>query len=292
LFCPVCRLEYRPGFTHCSDCDVDLVAALPQKSAAAQAGMRDLRSPTVLRQGVSAADAPLIRDALNAAGIPFNERRALAELVADGSPTEEFWVNAEDRPRAQSVMAAAMQGSHQAESVDSLNLLWGGSDRGFFDRLCAALEGQGIDCFKYEPVAAHLSEGFPRNPLEVSVRAGDFHAASDIFEAIKNDWNPGDSADAAAPESISVNDLAADSASDEDIDDLPPDDELDDELTAEAWSGRSTDQAELLKLCLREVGVSSRVAKAQAGVRVLVAPKSINRAREVIREVIESTPSD
>ncbi len=29
MFCPECRTEYRPGFTHCTDCDVDLVAKLP-----------------------------------------------------------------------------------------------------------------------------------------------------------------------------------------------------------------------------------------------------------------------
>ena len=29
MFCPECRVEYRPGFTHCTDCDVDLVAELP-----------------------------------------------------------------------------------------------------------------------------------------------------------------------------------------------------------------------------------------------------------------------
>jgi hypothetical protein len=25
MFCPQCRAEYRPGFTHCTDCDVDLI---------------------------------------------------------------------------------------------------------------------------------------------------------------------------------------------------------------------------------------------------------------------------
>jgi len=29
MFCPECKAEYRPGFTHCSDCDVDLVEELP-----------------------------------------------------------------------------------------------------------------------------------------------------------------------------------------------------------------------------------------------------------------------
>jgi hypothetical protein len=30
MFCPQCKVEYRPGFTHCADCDVDLVAELPK----------------------------------------------------------------------------------------------------------------------------------------------------------------------------------------------------------------------------------------------------------------------
>jgi hypothetical protein len=29
MFCPVCRVEYRSGFTRCADCDVDLVQELP-----------------------------------------------------------------------------------------------------------------------------------------------------------------------------------------------------------------------------------------------------------------------
>ena len=31
MFCPQCKAEYRPGFTHCSDCDVDLVEKLPEE---------------------------------------------------------------------------------------------------------------------------------------------------------------------------------------------------------------------------------------------------------------------
>ena len=32
MFCPQCKAEYRQGFTRCSDCDVELVYALPQDS--------------------------------------------------------------------------------------------------------------------------------------------------------------------------------------------------------------------------------------------------------------------
>jgi hypothetical protein len=30
MFCPLCKAEYRPGFTHCADCDVDLVYEVPK----------------------------------------------------------------------------------------------------------------------------------------------------------------------------------------------------------------------------------------------------------------------
>jgi hypothetical protein len=29
MFCPKCKAEYRQGFTHCADCDVDLLEVLP-----------------------------------------------------------------------------------------------------------------------------------------------------------------------------------------------------------------------------------------------------------------------
>jgi hypothetical protein len=36
MFCPQCKAEYRPGFTHCADCDVDLVWELPKRNTAAR----------------------------------------------------------------------------------------------------------------------------------------------------------------------------------------------------------------------------------------------------------------
>jgi hypothetical protein len=31
MFCPKCKVEYRPGFARCSDCEVDLVDVLPEE---------------------------------------------------------------------------------------------------------------------------------------------------------------------------------------------------------------------------------------------------------------------
>jgi hypothetical protein len=41
MFCPECHAEYRPGFTHCTDCDVDLVAGLPKPEP--DTGLTDLK---------------------------------------------------------------------------------------------------------------------------------------------------------------------------------------------------------------------------------------------------------
>jgi putative signal transducing protein len=71
VFCPKCGDEYRPGFTRCADCDVDLVDKLP-----------DVEEPppfemvTVLETGDQSL-AAVAESILQGAGIPFiarNER--------------------------------------------------------------------------------------------------------------------------------------------------------------------------------------------------------------------------
>jgi hypothetical protein len=41
MFCPECRAEYRPGFTRCSDCDVELVHEIPDQDTSVRKPKRD-----------------------------------------------------------------------------------------------------------------------------------------------------------------------------------------------------------------------------------------------------------
>jgi hypothetical protein len=73
VFCPKCGDEFRPGFTHCPDCDVDLVEALPSPEVEDPG---PLEMVTVLETGDQSLVA-IAKSVLEGAGIPCiarNER--------------------------------------------------------------------------------------------------------------------------------------------------------------------------------------------------------------------------
>ena len=73
MFCPQCHAEYRPGFTHCSDCDVDLVENLPGRE---EAGANDMRRGTLvpLWEGEDLALHTTLVEELEAARIRYFDR--------------------------------------------------------------------------------------------------------------------------------------------------------------------------------------------------------------------------
>ncbi|HEY2291398.1 MAG TPA: DUF2007 domain-containing protein [Thermoanaerobaculia bacterium] len=71
MFCPECGGEYREGFTHCADCDVDLVESLP--SLKQEEKVPDTGLVTVLETD-DPAELLLAESLLREAGIPFVKR--------------------------------------------------------------------------------------------------------------------------------------------------------------------------------------------------------------------------
>lgn len=70
MFCPQCRVEYRPGFTRCTDCDVDLVDALT-KSEKEISKTFPGGSLEILWEGDDLALFRDLLDGLEAAGIRY-----------------------------------------------------------------------------------------------------------------------------------------------------------------------------------------------------------------------------
>jgi hypothetical protein len=66
MFCPDCESEYRPGFTRCSDCDVDLVAELSKRQADV-----DLSTLKSVWAGKDQERCVGLCEQFSASGIPF-----------------------------------------------------------------------------------------------------------------------------------------------------------------------------------------------------------------------------
>jgi putative signal transducing protein len=81
MFCPECGGEYRKGFTHCADCDVDLVENPP---LADTDPLLEVELVTVLETG-DPSELLFAESVLREAGIPFVKRgESLQELFALG----------------------------------------------------------------------------------------------------------------------------------------------------------------------------------------------------------------
>jgi hypothetical protein len=85
MICPKCGAEYRPGFTLCSDCLVDLA----EKPAPEESGRRE---PVTVFSSGDAGRVMLAKALLESAGIPFaasgNTRRAATLADLAGRPVE------------------------------------------------------------------------------------------------------------------------------------------------------------------------------------------------------------
>jgi hypothetical protein len=102
MFCPVCRDEYRPGFTRCATCDVPLVPELgahaPSAPAAVIAEAAPEEAMVTFCGFLTLEEARQARDKIREAKLPSEILiREKPESSADGPAQEEFWLRV--RPR-------------------------------------------------------------------------------------------------------------------------------------------------------------------------------------------------
>jgi hypothetical protein len=91
VYCPQCRVEYRDGFTECSDCQVSLLAGTPPVEQPAHPFDPALGLVVVLETN-DGIEIAMARGLLEEAGIPFYVLGQIATLVQDLDPFLHKWV--------------------------------------------------------------------------------------------------------------------------------------------------------------------------------------------------------
>jgi len=141
MFCPVCKYEFRRGFTHCNDCDVDLVDALPSEADVdhkLRTPADEMAQPTLLWKGANGGTFSAITAALDTARIPYNREDLDARLTFSSEYSElEIWVPATSLPDAQNVLdevlSATANATLRAEPPDATNEIPAEDDEGADD---------------------------------------------------------------------------------------------------------------------------------------------------------------
>ncbi len=104
MFCPNCKLEYRAGFTRCSDCDVPLVASLDDTPVHTNAPQNP-DAAEVLWTGTDSAISTAIADALHGVEISYHEHvREVGLLPGMTQPVYLIMIHARDHNAAQIVL--------------------------------------------------------------------------------------------------------------------------------------------------------------------------------------------
>jgi hypothetical protein len=105
MFCPTCKAEYRPGFTRCPDCHVDLVGHLPaEKQDWLRFETNRFEPAVVIRTYQDAIEADLAKTALDAASIPSIISNRIARQYISPALPLQLWVRVEDVENAEKIL--------------------------------------------------------------------------------------------------------------------------------------------------------------------------------------------
>jgi len=115
MFCPNCKVEYRFGFTHCTDCDVDLVESLEEVSE-----VRRLEPLYVTHDPELLGE---ILEALEHEGVPYVIRAGTALALTEDEPLQD-----EGRPDRWEARISVL-GSAHARAMDLLTRVRAARDR-------------------------------------------------------------------------------------------------------------------------------------------------------------------
>jgi len=115
VYCPECEVEYRDGFTECSDCHVPLLAGTPPPEPA------DSFDPTldlvVVLETNDGIQLAMAKGLLEDAGIPYFVLGQIATLVQDVDAFLHKWVGVQVPRDREAEARGLLEELHQAESI-------------------------------------------------------------------------------------------------------------------------------------------------------------------------------
>jgi hypothetical protein len=117
MFCPVCRAEYLPGPTECSDCRVPLVEALPEKGTTPESEPDDSGASVKLWAGIDPRTFAAIRAALDKGHIAHDDVTRESPLSSiNSSEPMQIWIGKADGPAGQEILEG-MLGHEEAAGL-------------------------------------------------------------------------------------------------------------------------------------------------------------------------------
>jgi len=213
MFCPQCKAEYRPGFSRCTDCEVDLVERAPESYPSAIAPSQAQMKRVWL--SYEQESCVYVCAGLSAAGIPFEVTEGKHQILWNEDKRYEIWVPGEFYDKAKAI---AEEGCVDFSDSDE-------------DQKIMELPDAGSGLVK------HVNRKWDWRPEDASVEV----------------WS---------------------------------------EKTEERpWYEQVKGLAWMIELSLHENGIGSHTNVSQDGFRrILVRPEDEFQAREIVREIKDSTP--
>jgi hypothetical protein len=119
VFCPICKSEYRVGFTKCSDCESDLVDSLPEPIPTN--APRDIVPSELLWSGEDLEESQAITEFLEESKIQFEEGEARGGAMKFSGPTiYKIWIKPGDRAAAQRAVTEAIRYVEERNQQEAL----------------------------------------------------------------------------------------------------------------------------------------------------------------------------
>lgn len=186
MFCPRCKAEYRQGFTHCPDCDVDLVTHLPTEVPTNAIREEDRDKLTLLWTGTSREAQSALCSGLGEANIAYehkekdvgiipgleqavyavfvkqrdlNGAQFVLERVAQHFETADPEAGADDGSAAQQALPEEEDGDFRPvpddiatdfNAEDATEEVWRGADSEMAETVRVCLRENGIGCVVQE----------------------------------------------------------------------------------------------------------------------------------------------